>query len=149
MVLGGAFNCNGNVNPAAEANIFGDPDAADFVYGCPMRCGPTCMCSVAQPGCLHPALCSKAGRSAGFTHWPCGLQDESSWPRCHPPVLHEGPADRTSAWARSAWAVPVPDITVLPSIPQVSPLVPAEQLCSQLLHFSTFRLSITCSCSYC
>ena len=47
VVLGGAFNCNGNVNPAAEANIFGDPDAADFVYGCPMRCGPTFMWIVA------------------------------------------------------------------------------------------------------
>lgn len=33
MVLGGAFFVNGNVNPAAEANIFGDPDAADIVFG--------------------------------------------------------------------------------------------------------------------
>lgn len=32
MVLGGAFGCNGNVNPAAEANIFGDPDAANVVF---------------------------------------------------------------------------------------------------------------------
>ena len=55
MVLGGAFNCNGNVNPAAEANIFGDPDAADFVFGCPMRCGPTFMCSMAEPGTLRSA----------------------------------------------------------------------------------------------
>lgn len=31
VVLGGAFFINGNVNPAAEANIFGDPDAADIV----------------------------------------------------------------------------------------------------------------------
>ena len=31
--LGGAFFTNGNVNPAAEANIFGDPDAADELYG--------------------------------------------------------------------------------------------------------------------
>eukprot|EP00887_Chlorella_sp_A99_P002299 scaffold10.g2299.t1 len=31
VVLGGAFNCSGNVNPAAEANIFGDPDAANVV----------------------------------------------------------------------------------------------------------------------
>ncbi|KAK7364529.1 hypothetical protein VNO80_13266 [Phaseolus coccineus] len=28
----GAFAVNGNVNPAAEANIFGDPDAADVVF---------------------------------------------------------------------------------------------------------------------
>lgn len=32
IVLGGAFSVNGNVNPAAEANIFGDPDAADIVF---------------------------------------------------------------------------------------------------------------------
>jgi hypothetical protein len=32
VVLGGAFNCNGNVNPAAEANIYGDPDAANVVF---------------------------------------------------------------------------------------------------------------------
>lgn len=32
VVLGGAFFCNGNVNPAAEANIYGDPDAANVVF---------------------------------------------------------------------------------------------------------------------
>nr|KJB77096.1 hypothetical protein B456_012G120100 [Gossypium raimondii] len=32
VLLGGAFAVNGNVNPAAEANIFGDPDAADIVF---------------------------------------------------------------------------------------------------------------------
>jgi hypothetical protein len=32
VVLGGAFYINGNVNPAAEANIFGDPDAANVVF---------------------------------------------------------------------------------------------------------------------
>lgn len=32
VVLGGAFAVNGNVNPASEANIFGDPDAADIVF---------------------------------------------------------------------------------------------------------------------
>ena len=31
VILGGAFHTNGNVNPAAEANILGDPDAADYV----------------------------------------------------------------------------------------------------------------------
>ena len=35
VVLGGAFFVNGNINPAAEANIFGDPEAADFVLGQP------------------------------------------------------------------------------------------------------------------
>ncbi|KMZ60409.1 putative uridine nucleosidase 2 [Zostera marina] len=32
VLLGGAFSVNGNVNPAAEANIFGDPEAADIVF---------------------------------------------------------------------------------------------------------------------
>jgi len=32
VVLGGAFNTSGNVNPAAEANIYGDPDAANVVF---------------------------------------------------------------------------------------------------------------------
>ncbi|XP_060173739.1 probable uridine nucleosidase 2 isoform X2 [Lycium barbarum] len=32
VVLGGAFAVNGNVNPAAEANIFKDPTAADIVF---------------------------------------------------------------------------------------------------------------------
>uniref|UniRef100_A0A0D9Z947 uridine nucleosidase n=1 Tax=Oryza glumipatula TaxID=40148 RepID=A0A0D9Z947_9ORYZ len=32
VILGGAYSVNGNVNPAAEANIFGDPDAADIVF---------------------------------------------------------------------------------------------------------------------
>ncbi|KAL3532073.1 hypothetical protein ACH5RR_005594 [Cinchona calisaya] len=32
VVLGGAFFTLGNVNPAAEANIYGDPEAADVVF---------------------------------------------------------------------------------------------------------------------
>ncbi|KAK3163605.1 hypothetical protein QOZ80_1AG0005840 [Eleusine coracana subsp. coracana] len=34
VILGGAYSVNGNVNPAAESNIFGDPDAADIVFTC-------------------------------------------------------------------------------------------------------------------
>ncbi|GJX55696.1 uridine nucleosidase 1-like protein [Tanacetum coccineum] len=32
VVLGGAFFALGNINPAAEANIYGDPEAADIVF---------------------------------------------------------------------------------------------------------------------
>jgi uridine nucleosidase len=34
VVLGGAFFALGNVNPASEANIYGDPEAADIVFTC-------------------------------------------------------------------------------------------------------------------
>ncbi|CAL4977177.1 unnamed protein product [Urochloa decumbens] len=34
VVLGGAYSVNGNVNPAAESNIFGDPGAADIIFTC-------------------------------------------------------------------------------------------------------------------
>ncbi|XP_073117207.1 probable uridine nucleosidase 1 isoform X1 [Elaeis guineensis] len=34
VILGGAFFASGNVNPAAEANIYGDPEAADIVFTC-------------------------------------------------------------------------------------------------------------------
>ncbi|GIL67298.1 hypothetical protein Vafri_20727, partial [Volvox africanus] len=37
VILGGAFFTGGNVNPAAEANVFGDPDAADLVLGSTSR----------------------------------------------------------------------------------------------------------------
>jgi inosine-uridine nucleoside N-ribohydrolase len=33
VILGGAYHTSGNVNPAAEANIFSDPDAANVVLG--------------------------------------------------------------------------------------------------------------------
>lgn len=32
VILGGSFFALGNVNPAAEANIYGDPEAADIMF---------------------------------------------------------------------------------------------------------------------
>ncbi|KXG86518.1 nucleoside hydrolase [Agrobacterium bohemicum] len=37
VIMGGAFDINGNVSPAAEANIHGDPEAADLVFTAPWR----------------------------------------------------------------------------------------------------------------
>jgi uridine nucleosidase len=38
VALGGAFQTSGNVNPAAEANVFGDPDAANVVFSRMTNC---------------------------------------------------------------------------------------------------------------
>lgn len=35
VVMGGAIHANGNINPAAEANIFNDPEAAEKVFHAP------------------------------------------------------------------------------------------------------------------
>jgi purine nucleosidase len=37
VIMGGAFDVNGNVTPAAEANIHGDPEAADVVFTAPWK----------------------------------------------------------------------------------------------------------------
>ena len=37
IVMGGAFDVPGNVTPAAEANIHGDPEAADIVFTAPWK----------------------------------------------------------------------------------------------------------------
>jgi len=37
IVMGGAFGVPGNVSPVAEANIFGDPEAADIVMTAPWK----------------------------------------------------------------------------------------------------------------
>lgn len=37
VIMGGAFDVPGNVTPAAEANIHGDPEAADFIFLAPWK----------------------------------------------------------------------------------------------------------------
>ena len=44
VVLGGAFRVNGNVHPAAEANIKADPEAANVVFS-------RCACVWGRGGC--------------------------------------------------------------------------------------------------
>ena len=56
MVLGGAFFVNGNVNPAAEANIFGDPEAADLVLGLCPRCRVVGLDVTHKAGFLPPHI---------------------------------------------------------------------------------------------
>jgi inosine-uridine nucleoside N-ribohydrolase len=37
VIMGGAFDVPGNITPAAEANIHGDPEAADLIFAAPWR----------------------------------------------------------------------------------------------------------------
>lgn len=69
VVLGGAFNVGGNVNPAAEANVFGDPEAADYLFQHGKRVQVVgldvtheCVLSTAQLASLDGAL-SSGGQS--------------------------------------------------------------------------------------
>nr|WP_316654609.1 nucleoside hydrolase [uncultured Gellertiella sp.] len=37
VIMGGAFDVPGNMTPAAEANIHGDPEAADYIFTAPWK----------------------------------------------------------------------------------------------------------------
>lgn len=75
VLLGGAFAVNGNVNPAAEANIFGDPEAADIVF--------TCGADVMAVGInvTHQVVLTDADRDkltqfkGGFSQYLCKILD--------------------------------------------------------------------------
>lgn len=83
VVLGGAFTCNGNVNPAAEANIFGDPDAANVVFG---RCGARRR----DAGQLVPACC-RPWPPAVLACWACNACPSFLSPRLRSPSTHRLP----------------------------------------------------------
>ena len=71
VMIGGAVACNGNVNPAAEANMFGDPEAADVVLGCAANTyliGLDVTHSCFMPNELRETLQGKAGRFAQMTY---------------------------------------------------------------------------------
>ncbi|GMH18268.1 hypothetical protein Nepgr_020109 [Nepenthes gracilis] len=75
VVLGGAFAMNGNVNPAAEANVFGDPDAADIVF----TSGADVLCvglNVTHQVVLTDADRDKLAQSNGrFAQYLCKILD--------------------------------------------------------------------------
>ncbi|WP_299637728.1 nucleoside hydrolase [Devosia sp.] len=67
VVMGGAFGRNGhtgNVTPVAEANIWGDPDAADLVFGAawPVAIAPL---DVTQATIMTEAYLQQLGDTAG------------------------------------------------------------------------------------
>ncbi|XP_077228087.1 uridine-ribohydrolase 2 [Tasmannia lanceolata] len=75
VLLGGAFSVNGNVNSAAEANIFGDPEAADIVF----TCGADILAigiNVTHQVVLTDADRDKLSRSEGkFAQYLCKILD--------------------------------------------------------------------------
>jgi uridine nucleosidase len=71
VVLGGAFLINGNVNPSAEANIYGDPEAANVVFSRISRpklqligldVTHSCVLTAGELEELKGSTCSKHGR---------------------------------------------------------------------------------------
>lgn len=71
ILMGGAAMVNGNVNPAAEANIWGDPHAADIVFGAgwPLTMiGLDVTMQIEMSADYLDRLKIKGGRTAAFIH---------------------------------------------------------------------------------
>lgn len=71
ILMGGAATVNGNVNPAAEANIYGDPHAADIVFGAnwPMvMVGLDVTMEIEMNSAYLDALKADGGRTGAYIH---------------------------------------------------------------------------------
>ena len=106
VVMGGSLRAGGNITPAAEANFYHDPHAADFVlrYGCNMTLvGLDVTNRVICPRSFFARLASESPKMGGLLHdmaefyidfyetvgkfAGCGMHDPSALVACIAPEL--------------------------------------------------------------
>ena len=106
VVMGGSLRAGGNITPAAEANFYHDPDAADFVlrHGCNMTLvGLDVTNRVICPRSFFARLASESPKMGGLLHdmaefyidfyetvgkfAGCGMHDPSALVACIAPEL--------------------------------------------------------------
>ena len=106
VVMGGSLRAGGNITPAAEANFYHDPHAADFVlrYGCNMTLvGLDVTNRVICPRSFFVCLASESPKMGGLLHdmaefyidfyetvgkfAGCGMHDPSALVACIAPEL--------------------------------------------------------------
>lgn len=106
VVMGGSLRAGGNITPAAEANFYHDPHAADFVlrYGCNMTLvGLDVTNRVICPRSFFVRLASESPKMGGLLHdmaefyidfyetvgkfAGCGMHDPSALVACIAPEL--------------------------------------------------------------
>ena len=106
VVMGGSLRAGGNITPAAEANFYHDPDAADFVlrHGCNMTLvGLDVTNRVICPRSFFARLASESPKMGGLLHdmaefyidfyetvgkfSGCGMHDPSALVACIAPEL--------------------------------------------------------------
>ena len=106
VVMGGSLRAGGNITPAAEANFYHDPDAADFVlrHGCNMTLvGLDVTNRVICPRSFFVRLASESPKMGGLLHdmaefyidfyetvgkfAGCGMHDPSALVACIAPEL--------------------------------------------------------------